>query len=604
MFSDGVAFSRSTPRSLFGLYTVWFFMVTVVEAVVCYLLPSYLTVSTAQLPFTDLQSFQRSGYNLVGPPSAFKILNIMAGNKATEAFHTTVVNLICRRLRCECNITFTSYSWDASSSNGFHDYFQHLFGGDNPVDIGVSALMMMPERIRTVDFIFPPESNKYGIALYDNALVPIDQGAFFHALFARVSAVETFAVIAFIFLVIVVLIMCSKLVLTSNSASSHSSRLFAVANGMFELYAVAFGQDEINTNRSMSKSLYGFYSMWFCMVTIIGAIICSKLPSFLTVASQQLPFTDVRSFKDSGYTLFANSATREMLTKSADPDRQANAKTTEVLPYREIFGCANRERAVGERAAFFTNMKTCDSPKEKCQTSVLAAPNIDKAYVATFVTGKGSQHRNTFSRECNFAVEDLKWGLSTDDFHAFIQATFGDNTNNAIGIARIAITMDRMREIDFIYPSASYHYVIAVCEKDLPSAGDGTFFIALFAGVPVIATFAVIALTFVLLAWLITYSKVVIKQLSTSSSMSSGISALTHSRSTPRSLYGLYTVWFFIVTVVGAVVCSLLPSYLTVSTAQLPFTDLQSFQRSGYNLVGPPLAFKILNVRLYKHSAY
>ncbi|OWA52919.1 hypothetical protein BV898_17361 [Hypsibius exemplaris] len=74
-------------------------------------------------------------------------------------------------------------------------------------------------------------------------------------------------------------------------------------------------------------------------------------------------------------------------------------------------------------------------------------------------------------------------------------------------------------------------------------------------------------------------------------------------RSTPRSLYGLYTVWFFMVTVVGAVVCSLLPSYLTVSTAQLPFTDLQSFQRSGYDLVGPPSAFKILNVRLYKHSA-
>ncbi|OWA54414.1 hypothetical protein BV898_18818 [Hypsibius exemplaris] len=215
-------------------------------------------------------------------------------------------------------------------------------------------------------------------------------------------------------------------------------------------------------------------------------------------------------------------------------------------------------------------------------------------------------------RKCNFAVEDLKWGLSTDDFYAFIQATFGDNTNNAIGIARIAITMDRMREIDFIYPSASYHYVIAVCEKDLPSAGDGTFFIALFAGVPVIATFAVIALTFVVLAGLITYSKVVIKQLSTSSSMSSGISALTHSlfrlytiafgqdgvafsRSTPRSLYGLYIVWFFMVTVVGAVIYSLLPSYLTVSTAQLPFTDLQSFQRSGYDLVGPPLAFKILN---------
>ncbi|OWA54413.1 hypothetical protein BV898_18817 [Hypsibius exemplaris] len=104
---------------------------------------------------------------------------IMAGNKATETFHTTVVNLICRRLRCECNITFTIYSWNASSSNGFHDYFQDLFGGDNPVDIGVSALLMTPERIRTVDFIFPPESKKFGIALYDNALVPIDQGAFF-----------------------------------------------------------------------------------------------------------------------------------------------------------------------------------------------------------------------------------------------------------------------------------------------------------------------------------------------------------------------------------------------------------------------------------------
>ncbi|OWA49804.1 hypothetical protein BV898_14339 [Hypsibius exemplaris] len=214
--------------------------------------------------------------------------------------------------------------------------------------------------------------------------------------------------------------------------------------------------------------------------------------------------------------------------------------------------------------------------------------------------------------ECNFAVQDFEWSSSAGGFHAFIQAFFGDNTTNAIGIAPIAMTMDRMREIDFIYPSTGVHYVIAVCEKDLPSAGDGAFFIALFAGVPVIATFTVIALIFVLLAGLITSSEAVMRQFSASSSMSSGISALTHSlfhlytiafgqddvafsRSTPRSLYGLYTVWFFMVTVVGAVVCSLLPSYLTVSTTQLPFTDLQSFQRSGYKLLGPPLAFKILN---------
>ncbi|OWA55018.1 hypothetical protein BV898_19403 [Hypsibius exemplaris] len=418
MFSDGVAFSRSTPRSLYGLYIVWFFMVTVVGAVVCSLLPSYLTVSTAQLPFTDLQSFQRSGYNLLGLPLAFKILNFIAGSKATEAFHTRVVNLICHRLRCECNITFTSYSWNASSSKGFHDFFQDLFGGENPFDIGVSALAMMPERIPTVDFIFPPESNKYGIAVFENALVPIDQGAFFHALFARVSAVETFAVIAFIFLLIVVLILCSKLLLRLQSASSHSSRFYSLANGMFELYAVAFSQAEINTNRLMSKSLYGFYSIWFCMVTIIGAIICSKLPSFLTVASQQLPFTDVHSFKDSGYTLFASSTTWEMLTKSADPDRQAIAKATKVLPYSEIFGCANRERAVGERAAFFTDMTLCDRPNENCQKSVVAAPNIDKAYVATFVTGKGSQHRNNFNREYLVLLEH---GLLS---HLYVVASF------------------------------------------------------------------------------------------------------------------------------------------------------------------------------------
>ncbi|OWA52920.1 hypothetical protein BV898_17362 [Hypsibius exemplaris] len=95
---------------------------------------------------------------------------------------------------------------------------------------------------------------------------------------------------------------------------------------------------------------------------------------------------------------------------------------------------------------------------------------------------------------CTFAVENHQWGSSASDFHAFIQATFGDNTTNAIGIALITITMDRMREIDFIYPSAGVHYVIAVCEKHLVSAGDGAFFIALFEGVPVIATLAVIAL--------------------------------------------------------------------------------------------------------------
>ncbi|OWA49802.1 hypothetical protein BV898_14337 [Hypsibius exemplaris] len=222
---------------------------------------------------------------------------------------------------------------------------------------------------------------------------------------------------------------------------------------------------------------------------------------------------------------------------------------------------------------------------------------------------------------CNFALQDFEWGSSAGSFNASIQATFDDNTTNAIGVAALAMTMDRMREIDFIYPSTSVHYVIAVCEKHLVSAGDGAFFVALFAGVPVIATFTVIALIFVLLAGLITSSEMAIKQLSAPSSKSSGISVLTHSlfrlytiafgqattrirmfsddvaftRSTPRSLYGLYTVWFFMVTVIGAVVCSLLPSYLTVSTAQLPFTDLQSFQRSGYNLMGPPLAFKLLN---------
>ncbi|OWA52922.1 hypothetical protein BV898_17364 [Hypsibius exemplaris] len=374
----------------------------------------------------------------------------IAGSKVTEAFHTTVVNLICRRLRYECNITFTSFSWNVSLSNGFHDFFQDLFGGDKPTDIGVSALMIMPERIRTVDFIFPPESNKYGIALYENALVPIDQGAFFHALFARVSAVETFAVIAFIFLLIVVLIVCSKLLLTSKSASSHSSRLFSVANGMFELYAVAFGQDEINTNRSMSKSLYGFYSIWFCMVTIIGAIICSKLPSFLTVASQQLPFTDVHSFKDSGYTLFASSTTWEMLTKSADPDRQAIAKVTEVLPYSKIYGCANRERAVGERAAFFTDMTICDRPNENCQTSVVAAPNINKAYVATFITGKGSQHRNTFSREYLVLFEH---GLLS---HLYVAASF--EAPHLMGLTRQQV--DRYRVL-LEYGLQSYIGVVA-----------------------------------------------------------------------------------------------------------------------------------------------
>ncbi|OWA55020.1 hypothetical protein BV898_19405 [Hypsibius exemplaris] len=138
---------------------------------------------------------------------------------------------------------------------------------------------------------------------------------------------------------------------------------------------------------------------------------------------------------------------------------------------------------------------------------------------------------------CNFVVQYFGLGLSTSSFYVF-QETFGDNTTNTIGVARIAMTMDWMREIDFIYPSASYHYVIAVCEKDLPSAGDGAFFIALFAGVPVVDTFIVIALIFVLLAGLITSSEVVIKQLSTSSSVSSGISALTH------SLFRLYTIAF------------------------------------------------------------
>ncbi|OWA49801.1 hypothetical protein BV898_14336 [Hypsibius exemplaris] len=139
--------------------------------------------------------------------------------------------------------------------------------------------------------------------------------------------------------------------------------------------------------------------------------------------------------------------------------------------------------------------------------------------------------------ECNFVVQYFGLGLSTSSFYVF-QETFGDNTTNTIGVARIAMTMDWMREIDFIYPSASVHYVIAVCEKNLGSGGDGAFFIALSAGAHVIVAFIVIALIFVVLAGLITFSEVVMKQFSASSSMSSGISALTH------SLFRLYTIAF------------------------------------------------------------
>ncbi|OWA52924.1 hypothetical protein BV898_17366 [Hypsibius exemplaris] len=325
--------------------------------------------------------------------------DLVAGNKVNEAFYTTVVTLICRRLKCECNITTTNFNWNASTHDGFNNFFQAVFGGDNPFAIGVSALTMTSERMQTVDFVFPIESDKYGIALFEAALVPIDQAAFFNALFARTSVIKTFIVIALIFVAIALLITCGKLILTSSFGSSHSTKIISVAKGMFGLYAVAFGQDGIATNSATSKSLYGFYSIWFWMVMVIGAVFCSLLPSFLTVATKQLPFTDAPSFRDSGYPLFGGPLPLKMLNDSTDPDRQAIAKAMEVLPFNEMYDCESRERVVGARAAFMTDGGSCSHLHKNCQTSFFAIQNMANIYEATFVTAKRSRHRNTFSRE-------------------------------------------------------------------------------------------------------------------------------------------------------------------------------------------------------------
>ncbi|OQV24156.1 hypothetical protein BV898_02106 [Hypsibius exemplaris] len=75
-------------------------------------------------------------------------------------------------------------------------------------------------------------------------------------------------------------------------------------------------EDEIALRRTAPTSLYALNAIWFIMATIFGAVFCAIIPSLLTVATNQLPFTDAHSFQHSGFALVGGGLAFKLLNVS------------------------------------------------------------------------------------------------------------------------------------------------------------------------------------------------------------------------------------------------------------------------------------------------
>ncbi|OWA54433.1 hypothetical protein BV898_18837, partial [Hypsibius exemplaris] len=325
-------------------------------------------------------------------------------NLANETYYETVVQLVCRRLHFHCNVTVVHFDF-AESPNPFHGFTHMIFHGNRTYDFGIAGFGITADRMETVKFIFPSMGTKYVLAVYAENLAPPGEGAFISTLFTRIPAIETFGVLTLVYLLLALLITCAKFVAKPTPRAGYSlfQRLSKMTHSMFRLYTVAFGQDEIVLRWTTPTSLYTLNAIWFIVATIIGAVFCAIIPSLLTVATNQLPFTDAHSFQQSGFALVGGGLAFQLLNESSDPMRQSIARSMHVVPYNQVYECASREdrsiRQASQRVAYIREAGGLSHPSPNCSTSIAAVPSIAQIFATDFVTPKDSQYWNNFSRE-------------------------------------------------------------------------------------------------------------------------------------------------------------------------------------------------------------
>ncbi|OQV24151.1 hypothetical protein BV898_02101 [Hypsibius exemplaris] len=299
---------------------------------------------------------------------------------ANKTYYETVLQMVCRRLHLHCNVTVVHV---AESKNFFHGFTHMIFHGNQTYDFGIAVLGITTDRMETVKFIFPSTGNKYMLAVYADDLAPAGEGAFISALFTRIPAIETFVVLTLVYLILALLITCAKFVAKPTPRADYSlfQQLSKMTHSMFRLYTVALGQDEIVLRWTTPTSLYALNAIWFIVAMIFGAVFCAIIPSLLTVATNQLPFTD----------------------ESSDPIRQNIARSMHVVPNDQVYECGSQEdrsiRQASQRVAYIIEAYSSRHPSPNCSVSIAAVPSIAQVFATNFVTPKDSQYWNNFSRE-------------------------------------------------------------------------------------------------------------------------------------------------------------------------------------------------------------